>query len=239
MATADPITPPPARRVGRTPRTWTPAEFAALAALPAFAGRPLALAGGTIVEHHPDGPRPVRFTRDEFYALLTGRLLAHERVRLIRGVLVQEPPMNPPHATGVRKATKALERVFTSGFDVRCQLPLYLEGYSQPEPDVAVVTGSIEDYAHEHPTTAVLVVEVSDETLFEDTTTQTELYASAGLPEYWVVDIPNRRLRVFRDPAPIPDGGAAYRSDRTFAPGDRVSPLAAPGAAVAVADLLP
>lgn len=101
------------------------------------------------------------------------------------------------------------------------------------------MAGSIEDFATEHPKTAVLVVEVSDETLFEDTTTQAELYALGGVPEYWVVDIPNRQLRVFRDPAPIPDGGAAYRDERAFGAGESVAPLAAPAAAVRVADLLP
>ena len=238
MATADPITPPPARRAGRTPRTWTPAEFAALVALPAFAGRPLALSGGTVVEHRPDGPRPLRFTRAEYEAIYS-RFCHRQRVRLIRGVLVQEPPMNPPHATALYKTTKALERAFPAGHVVRAQLPLNLDPFSRPHPDVAVAAGSFEDYAAEHPTTAVLVVEVADDTLFQDTTEQAELYASAGIADYWVVDIPNRRLRVFRDPAPIPDGGAAYRDDRAYAPGETVAPLAAPAAAVPVADLLP
>jgi len=165
MVTADPIIPPPARRTGRVPRPWTTSEFAALSALPAFAGRSLALAGGAIVEMRPDGPHPVRFTQAEYLAL-DGRFFRNQLVRLVRGALVQEPPQ----ATGVYKATKALERAFPTGHVVRAQLPLNLEPFSRPHPDVAVVAGSFEDYAAEHPTPAVLVVEVSDETLFEDTT---------------------------------------------------------------------
>ena len=238
MTTAAPATPPPARRTGRTPRTWTSEEFAVLLQLPVFAGRALSLDGGAIVEVHPDGQRPVRFTRTEYEAIYF-RFCHRPRVRLIRGVLVQEPPMNPPHATALHKTTKAMERAFPTGYYVRAQQPLDLEPFSKPFPDVAVVVGRFEDYAAAHPTTAVLVVEVSDQTLFEDVTTQAELYASAGIADYWVVDIPNRQLRVFRDPGPIPDGGAAYRFDRAFGPGESVAPLAAPNAAVAVADLLP
>ncbi len=147
--------------------------------------------------------------------------------------------MNPPHATALHKSTKTLERAFATGHQVRAQLPLDLEPFSKPFPDLAVVVGNFEDYATEHPTTAVLVVEVSDQTLFEDITTQAELYASAGIADYWVVDIPNRQLRVFRDPGPIPDGGSAYRTERAFGPGESVAPLAAPGTSIAVADLLP
>ncbi len=242
MATADPITPPPVRRHGRRgPRPWTAAEVATLAQLPPFAGRTLSLAGDTLVETCPGAPtpRPVRFNRAEYYALDAARFFRRQRVQLVRGAILLEPPMNAPHATGVRKATRALERAFPTGHDVRSQLPLNLEPLSEPHPDVAVVTGSVDDYAADHPTTAVLVVEVADDSVFEDITSQAELYASAGIPEYWVVDIPNRRLRVFRNPAPIPDGGAAYRDDHVYSPGDTVSPLNAPTAVVPVADLLP
>lgn len=238
MTTAAPATPPPARRTGRTPRTWTADEFAVLTQLPPFAGRALSLDGGTIVEDQPDGPQPIRFTRAEYEAIYY-RFSHRQRVRLIRGVLVQEPPMNPPHATALHKTTKAIERAFPAGHYARAQQPLDLEPLSKPFPDVAVVVGRFEDYAAAHPTTAVLVVEVSDQTLYEDITTQAELYASAGIADYWVVDIPNRQLRVFRDPGPIPDGGSAYRTDRAFGPNESVAPLAAPGVSIPVADLLP
>ena len=69
--------------------------------------------------------------------------------------------------------------------------------------------------------------------------TKAELYAEAAVPEYWVIDLPNRRLLVFRDPAPLPVGGHTYRTHLTPGPADAVSPLAAPAAVVKVADLLP
>ena len=78
-------------------------------------------------------------------------------------------------------------------------------------------------------------------TLFDDTTTKAEVYAEAGIADYWVLDLNGRRLLVFRDPAPLPAGlgATAYRTHLTFGPTDRVSPLAAPASPVAVGELLP
>jgi Uma2 family endonuclease len=118
------------------------------------------------------------------------------------------------------------------------QKPLVLSQTTDPEPDVAVVRGTPQG-TNTHPTTADLVVELSDTSLHFDTTTKAEWYATAGIPEYWVLDLPNRRLLVFRDPSPIPAGGTAYRTHLALGPADSVSPLAAPGASIAVADLLP
>ncbi len=87
----------------------------------------------------------------------------------------------------------------------------------------------------------MLIVEVADSSLFLDTTTKAELYATAGVPDYWVIDLENRRLLVFRDPVPLPAGlgATAYQTHRAHAPHDTVSPLAAPTASVRVGDLLP
>jgi Uma2 family endonuclease len=111
---------------------------------------------------------------------------------------------------------------------------------SEPEPDVAAYPGRFEDYT-DHPTTALLIVEVADTTLSRDTTTKAEVYAEAGIADYWVLDLVGRELLVFRDPEPQPVGlGAnAYRTRVTFGPNDTVTPLAAPGSPVKVADLLP
>ena len=90
-----------------------------------------------------------------------------------------------------------------------------------------------------HPTTASLVVEIADTTLTLDMTEKAELYATAGIADYWIVDLNARRLLVLRDPAPIAAGGFAYRTQRVLGPADAVAPLAAPDATVRVADLLP
>lgn len=242
MSTAAPLTPPPAHgRRDPFPRPWTPAEFQTMQALGLFPGRPVSLAGGRVVEVVPGDPtpRPVPFTRAEYYALWEANLFRNQRVQLIRGVIVQESPMLPPHATGVRKVTKQLERVFPAGVDVRPQLPIDLGPDNEPHPDVAVVAGAVDDFATAHPKSALLIVEVAETSLYEDTTTKAELYAEAGIADYWVLDLVNRQLLVFRNPAPVAAGGTAYRTHHTFGPADTVAPLAAPGATVRVADLLP
>ncbi|MBX9583340.1 MAG: Uma2 family endonuclease [Gemmataceae bacterium] len=192
------------------------------------------------MERHPDGPRPFRFTRPELYALNDAGFFRTTRVELIHGVILEARTVaNPPHRTAVRKTTKALERAFPTGVDVRPEGELDLGLDTEPQPDVAVVTGSIEDYATKHPTTALLVVEVSDTTLFRDLTEKAELYAAAGITDYWVVDLPKRQVHVLRDPAPVASNGHSYRDQRVLGPADVVSPLAAPLAIIPVAELLP
>jgi Uma2 family endonuclease len=103
---------------------------------------------------------------------------------------------------------------------------------------VVVAPGRREDYM-DHPTVALLIVEVADTTLVRDTTVKAEMYATVGIEDYWVLDLASRQLIVFRNPQPIPDGGAAYRDSAVFGPSESVTPVNAPAATVRVADLLP
>ncbi|QJW97441.1 Uma2 family endonuclease [Frigoriglobus tundricola] len=112
---------------------------------------------------------------------------------------------------------------------------------NDPGPDLAVVPGGMRDYATATPTRAILIVEIAHTTLAIDTTTKAELYATAGVPEYWVLDLEHRQLIVFRDPQPLPQGlgATAYKTHLTLGPTDHVSLLAAPNAGVLVGNLLP
>src|SRR5215831_19338892 len=107
------------------------------------------------------------FTRAEYMlAAEVGILKPDERLELIEGeIYLKMSPQKAPHATTIRLVENALNRIFSEGHDVRVQLPLALGERSEPEPDVAVVAGSLWDYQIEHPTTAELVIEVSDTTL--------------------------------------------------------------------------
>jgi Uma2 family endonuclease len=151
------------------------------------------------------------------------------------------PVPNPPHSTATALTVESLRLVFGKGFVIRSENPLVLGRSTDPVPDVAVVTGSVRDYAQSHPTTALLVVEVGDSTLDYDTGDKASLYASSGIADYWVVDLVNRQLVVHRDPQPDPSRpfAASYRTVTTHPAGQSVAPLAAPTASVAVADLLP
>jgi Uma2 family endonuclease len=184
--------------------------------------------------------RPFRFTREQYYEMGARGDFDGKRVERIRGEIVEMSPINWPHVVGCRRVAVWLERAFAgSAWVSRNEQPLALTD-SDPQPDVMVVAGRFEDYT-DHPTTALLVVEVADTTLANDTTTKAELYATAGITDYWVLDVENRCLHVFRDPQPLPAGlgATAYQSHLTLGPTERVAPLAAPGASVLVSELLP
>ena len=140
--------------------------------------------------------------------------------------------MNPPHAITLGLVEEAIRTAFGAGWWLRHQSPLVLGQDLDPIPDLAVVPGGPRDYAA-HPTTAELVVEVSDSSPDFDTNEKRLLYARAGIREYWVVDINGRRLLVYRDPQ-----AGDYATQQTFGPAESVSPLAVPTAAVRVKDML-
>ena len=162
------------------------------------------------------------------------------RAMLIRGVILEDDAMNPPHAIAGTKTEDLIREYFGRGWHVRVQKPLVLGQTTDPEPDVAVVIGRPGDYT-EHPTTAELIVEISDTSLRYDTTEKMSLYAAALIREYWVLDINGRQLLVHRDPVADATAifGFRYASIQTFGAIDSVSSLAQPSATVRVADLLP
>lgn len=183
-------------------------------------------------------PKPWRWSRDEYHRLGEHGFFRGKRVELVRGEIIAMSPVGEPHVRGVVLAMEALRAVLPPGHYIRPQMPLDFGADGEPEPDLALVAGTLRDPVV-MPTTAALVVEVSDTSLHYDTTTKVELYAAANVPEYWVVDLVNRRLLVFRDPAAVSAGGTTYRTLLTYHAADTVSPLAAPATAVRVADLLP
>jgi Uma2 family endonuclease len=196
----------------------------------------LELIDGQIVRMFTDG-QPRRWTVEEYHrAAEAGVFGPEERLELINGEVYAMSPHRGPHATGVTLAQTVLLDVFRAGWVVRVQLPLGLGEPSEPEPDVAVVSGKPRDYRDRHPVTAALVVEVAETSLVFDRTTKLAVYARAGLPEYWIVNLADRVLEVYRDPDPARE---AYRSTARYGEADTVSPLAATGASVVVGELLP
>jgi Uma2 family endonuclease len=184
-------------------------------------------------------PRPGRWTLEEFYRMAEQGLFRNQRAELIGGKIVVMSPQNWPHASAVDHDHEVLKSRFGPGFWVRMQLPLTFRA-SAPEPDISVVRGRRDDYS-DHPTTALLLVEISDTTLAFDQGEKASLYAAAQIEDYWIVDLNNRRLEVRR--RPIPDAaqphGFAYADLTTLLPGDSVSPLAAPQISIRVDELLP
>jgi len=180
----------------------------------------------------PAGPRPLRWTCDEFHRFGDMGVFEGRRAMLIDGVILEEGPMNPPHAITLELVEAALRTAFGTGWRFRSQSPLVLGQDLDPEPDFAVMAGTARGSSGD-PTMADLVVEVADSSLNFDTNEKRLLYARTGIREYWVVDINGRRLLVYRDPR-VGD----YGTQQALGPADAVSPLAAPAAVVRVADLL-
>ena len=189
-------------------------------------------------EFAPQQPEaPTRIPTSEYLRLIeTGVLGRDDRVELLGGVIVAMTPSDPSHATATMRATFALARAVGSRAAIRTQFSLIAGAWSVPEPDVAVVPGTLDDYEHAHPTTALLVVEVSNTSLKQDRLSKSRIYAAANIPEYWIVNLRESVVEVMRDPDPAT---ALYRDTRICTAGDALEVAALPGARVAVAELLP
>src|SRR5213593_5056240 len=187
-------------------------------------------------------PRTRRFSRAEYDRLIElGVFQPGEHIELIGGELMVAEPQGAPHYTAIRKTAKALEAAFGPGWEVRTEGPIGLDDESEPEPDVAVVPGSPEDYSRAHPSRPVLTVEVSESSLAVDRQRKGSLYARAGLADYWVLNLVDRVLEVYREPVPDPAGPFGWRYTRreVFDASTRVTALAAPGSSIPVSYLLP
>jgi Uma2 family endonuclease len=182
-----------------------------------------------------------RWRRVEYDRLVELGMFTGERVELLDGCLVVREPQGSAHAAMVGQVGDVLRRAFGAEWHVRLQAPVALDDESEPEPDVALVAGAFRDYLGEHPARPVLVVEVADSSLRLDRRMKSGLYARARLREYWIVNLVDRRLEVYRDPEPTADApyGAAYVTVDLLRPPATVTPLAAAHARIAVTDLLP
>jgi Uma2 family endonuclease len=186
--------------------------------------------------------RTRKWTRVEYRRLIDAEILGPEdRVELLGGELILKEPQHSAHAASVLLAQRGLAAAFGPGWDVRPQMPVILDDDSEPEPDLAVVPGGPRDYRDEHPAHPVLIMEVALSRLGFDRKDKGSRYARAGIADYWLVGLQQRRVEVYRHPVLEPAAPAGWRYERVLRldASARVSPLAAPGASVSVADLLP
>jgi Uma2 family endonuclease len=167
-------------------------------------------------------------------------VLEGESVELIQGQLVVGEPQSSYHASAIGAAGDSLKGVLPPGWVVRVQMPVALDDESEPEPDLALVPGAWADYRADHPSRPALVVEVAESSLAFDRGDKGSLYARGGVRDYWIVNLVDRLLEVYRDPWPDSTApyGWRYRTVERLAPGATVSPLALPSVRVAVNDLV-
>jgi Uma2 family endonuclease len=186
-------------------------------------------------------PRVHLWTREDYYKMNDAGLFNGKRVELIEGQVIEMSAMHGPHATALTLAYETLSDVFGKGWVVRIQLPITISGISEPEPDVAIVAGKARHFKESHPTSAALVVEVADSSIEYDRDFKGSLYAKAGIADYWIINLLQEQVEVYRRPIADSEAefGVSYGDKLIFRRGDLVKPLAKPKAAIAVDDLLP
>jgi Uma2 family endonuclease len=178
-----------------------------------------------------------RIRVDEYHRMIAAGILGEdERVQLVDGLLVAMTPQGRPHAFVIQKLNRLLVRTLPDDFEVLTQLPLTLTDDSEPEPDLAVVKAQDAASRTEHPTTALLIIEVAGESLRFDRRSKAALYARAGVPEYWIVNLSEAAIEVHRGP----DAAAgAYGTTLVCRRGEILTTDVVPGIRVEIASLFP
>jgi len=176
-----------------------------------------------------------RITVDEYHRMIeTGSLGEDDRVQLIAGTVVAMTPQGPAHALAIQSLTRLVGQGLPADLAIRVQLPLTLPDDSEPEPDLAVVRLADARSRDHHPRTALLVVEVAGDSLPVDRQTKAIVYARAGIPEYWIVNLAESTVEVHREPDPAM---GAYRTKAVVSSDDTLAATSVPGLRIDVADL--
>jgi Uma2 family endonuclease len=142
-----------------------------------------------------------------------------DRVELVCGEIIEMSPIGEPHAACVGRLTQDITLMLLRSAIVWVQNPIVLDDYSEPQPDVAVLRPRADFYgqAHPRPEDVLLVIEVSDTTLGYDRKIKVPLYARSGIPETWIVNLPEKRIEVYADPA-----GGIYQTIKSYSRGEEV-----------------
>jgi Uma2 family endonuclease len=189
------------------------------------------------IERATQGTRQVmRWSVADYERIVAlGGFAPDKRIELIEGEITEAMPQKPAH-----RLTLSLILPIALGwcskeslYHVLCQAPIKL-AQSMPEPDIAIIMGHPRDFSDTHPTTAALIIEVSDTTLEYDQTVKARIYAAAEIPDYWIVDLNARTIEVRRDPE-----ASSYQSLHIFTETETVAPLFNADARITVAELLP
>lgn len=172
--------------------------------------------------------RPIRFTLSMFDRVLeTGVIGDDPRVELLDGQIVEMEPVNTPHVNRVKDLYDRLQSLFSDRTDIYSQSPIELPQDGRPQPDLSILkSGS----AREHlpmPEDVLLLIEVSDSTLEKDRNAKLALYARDGIQEYWIVNLQDDQLEVYRDPQ-----RERYATSFTVKPGTNQACLALPDDAI-------
>ncbi len=176
-------------------------------------------------------------TVQEYHKMAEAGIFApDERIELIGGQIIKMAAKGTAHSSAKGRTEKLFERLLAGIAWTRIQEPIRLNNYSEPEPDVAVVKLDPLDYADHHPTPleVYLVIEVADSSLRTDCEFKANAYACSSIADYWVLDVLERKLHIFREP-----GQDRYQSEVVLAEDASATPLHFPEVRIEVKDLLP
>jgi Uma2 family endonuclease len=185
------------------------------------------------------------WTVQDYYRMSDlGILDPNERTELIDGQIIIMTAKGTPHVTTLQLLARNLQEQLGEIALIRTQDPIRLDNFSEPEPDLAIVKGTILDYGEHHPVPddIYLVIEVADSTLKQDCQVKDKLYArwrslspgESNIAEYWVVDIKNRQVNIFRDPT-----ATGYTSQLILTETHSISPITFPEIILSIASILP
>jgi Uma2 family endonuclease len=179
-----------------------------------------------------------RMTVDQYESLVETGVLGDQPVELINGLLVRKMGKKPPHVISCEAIRDELLPLTPRGWRLTIEAPVRIPEFDEPEPDLALVRGSREDYEDRHPGPADvgLLIEVSESTLDRDRGEKELAYARGQVPHYWIVNLVDRQLEICTEPSPT-----GYRNRRILRPGEQV-PLRLDGneiGQIAVAAMFP
>jgi Uma2 family endonuclease len=176
------------------------------------------------------------FTVDDYHQLIiAGNLTREDRIELIHGELTLTPAATSSHSSHTSLIIDTLSHRVPCSCLLQIHEPITIPNHSEPQPDAAVVKARPDHYRHAHPQPkdVLLVIEVADTSVSFDANVKSRLYGKAGIPEFWLVDVKERCIRVFTDPSP-----RGYRTVREFSGKDRVKCGTVHGLTVRVSELL-
>jgi Uma2 family endonuclease len=158
-----------------------------------------------------------RFSTDDYHQMGAADLFEGKRVELLEGQIVDMSPIKPKHAGVVAFLIHYLSRQLSDEYIVNAQNPIALSNQSEPEPDISVLRYRADFYqrSHPQPEDIHLLIEVADSSLDKDQKVKLPLYAAAGIPEVWIVNLPEQQLEQYTEPA-----AEGYRSIRIYRAGD-------------------
>ena len=180
-------------------------------------------------------PRRLRFTVDDYYKMIElGMLKDYEKAEIIDGELIQKMTIGDRHASTVNRLNRILVKNVTDNVLVSVQNPVRLSDFDEPEPDIALADlTKFDGNRHPRPTEVILLIEVSDSTLKYDRDFKLPLYAEAGIPEVWIVNLPDNRIEIHQQL-----NGGVYQLVRIFKVDETVISESLPGFSIPVKDIL-